>query len=131
MKYIVSILDENKSKIIGEIELFKKPTSIECTIENEKLQIQANDYFECLIKLREIFEKRGWLILCNGSRYDVYPSSMSRDMGKGIKAYQMKLGKKVRMEDLVNIFEEAKIDKIGTIEEQKAFYNKWLKSFGL
>jgi hypothetical protein len=131
MNYKINILNESRSIIIGEIKIFKNPISLECIIGSETFKTQANDYFECLIKLREIFEKRKWILLCNGSRYDVFPSGMARDMGKGLKAYKLEMGKPAKIEDLVNIFEEAEIEKIGTIEEQKEYYKKWVESFGL
>jgi hypothetical protein len=40
------------------------------------------------------------------------------------------MGQQGRLEDLVDIFGEAPAEKVGTVEEQKAFYWKWLDSLG-
>lgn len=93
-------------------------------------EVRASDYFDCLVQIRKNFEKENFRILCNGARYDVYPSQMSRQMGKGLKAYVMTLGKQALEEDLVNIFDPAEITKIGTVEQQKSYHNEWLKSLG-
>ena len=90
----------------------------------------ADDYFDCLLQIREIFEKTNMKILCNGARYDVYPSRMSRQMGKGIKAYAVTMGKQAMEDSLVDIFESADLVKIGTIQQQRDYYNDWLDSLG-
>lgn len=86
---------------------------------------EGRDIFDCLCQLRAFLEKKGWNILCNGARIDAYPSSMSRDMGGGMKLYHLKLGKRPQRSDLLRIFDNAEPDKIGTIEEQRAYYEKW------
>jgi hypothetical protein len=89
---------------------------------------EGRDVFDCLCQLRHFLERIGWNILCNGSRIDAYPSSMSRDMGGGMKLYHLKLGKRPQRSDLLRIFERAEPDQIGTIEEQRAYYEKWCAS---
>lgn len=89
---------------------------------------EASDYFNCLLKVRETLEKYNLKIVCNGARYDVYPSRMSRQMGKGIKAYVLTKGLQASEKDLVDIFEEENPAKTGTIEQQKNYYNNWLES---
>ena len=90
----------------------------------------GDDYFDCLLEIRESFEKTNMKILCNGARYDVYPSRMSRQMGKGIKAYVMIKGKQAMEDSLVDIFESADLVKIGTVQQQRDYYNAWLDSLG-
>lgn len=63
------------------------------------------------------------------SRVFVKPVNLVQ-MGKGLKAYVMTLGKQALEEDLVNIFDSAEITKIGTVEQQKSYHNEWLKSLG-
>lgn len=59
--------------------------------------------------------------------YDVYPSSMSLDMGHGVKAYKMVMGMSTRQ--VVDIFDPTDdIDAIVTLEEQKKFRNEWIRS---
>lgn len=95
------------------------------------ISVIDRDFFESLIQIRIILEKKGFYILCNGARKDVYPSGMTRDMFKGVTAYKIQLGVKVQVDDRVNIFDECSRDFIVTPQEQRDFYNHWLKSFGL
>lgn len=86
------------------------------------------DIFGCLCELRKFLEKEDWNILCNGARVDAYPSTMSRQMGGGQKLYLLKVGEQPKRNDLVNIFDRAAPDKIGTVDEQRGYYNKWVES---
>ena len=92
----------------------------------------GTDLFDCLTTLRaQHLEKRGWLLLCNGARIDVYPSRMSRQMSGGKKAYVMRLGEPARRSDIVDIFDPVEdLSRISTVVEQKKFYKKWLESLG-
>ena len=45
------------------------------------------DLFAAFLELREELEKAGHLLLCAGSRVDVWPSGMSRSMCGGVRAY--------------------------------------------
>src|ERR1700674_1542039 len=51
------------------------------------------DYFECLLRLRDQLEPLGYRFLVNGARRNAWPSGMARDMGAGVTAYLLKLGK--------------------------------------
>ncbi len=91
---------------------------------------KGEDLFDCLTELRlQNLEKRGSLILCNGARFDVYPSRMSRQMSGGRKAYIMRIGQPSRRTDLVDIFDPVEdFSSVATVAEQKDFYKKWLNS---
>lgn len=89
---------------------------------------ESSDYFDCLLKIRETLDRNGLKILCNGARYDVYPSRMSRQMSMGIKAYVLVKGRQASEKDLIGIFDEAEPARIGTIEQQRSYYNEWLES---
>lgn len=94
-------------------------------------QFSGIDVFECLCNLRRFLEEKGWRILCNGARFDAYPSGMSRDMSGGHKLYIRKIGQHPQRSDLVKIFDKAEPEKIGTIEEQLSYYKQWLESISL
>jgi hypothetical protein len=117
-----------------EITLFYSEISDECQISTiyltEKLLFCGIDYFEALIKMRLHFENKDLFLLCNGSRRDVYPSGMSRDMSQGLKAYIHKIGFPCLRDDLVDIFEAADLNQIGFVYEQKEFRNLWIESLG-
>lgn len=82
--------------------------------------------FYVLVDLRKELEKLGYLLICNGSRIDVYPSRIS---SVGSNAYVLELNKKTTLNDLVNIFETTdKIDLITTVDKQKLYYMNIMKS---
>jgi hypothetical protein len=92
-------------------------------------RIEALDLFEALVAVRRSFEERGYRLLCAGSRPDIFASSMSRDMGGGRKINIVTMGQQADLDTLVDIFDYAGPDLVGTVEEQYAFRRKWLDSF--
>ena len=94
----------------------------------EKQQFQASDFFNCLCELRLVLEKHGYLILCNGARVDCYPSGMAREMGRGLKVYQLKLGQIANRNDLFKTFDIAQFSQVGTVEEQRLYLQCWQKN---
>jgi len=116
--YNISLADTGDSSIIMTLD--------DGTMKN----FSDDDLFKSLKLIRAFFEKKGAKVLCNGSRVDVYPSGMSRGMGKGRKAYVLILGKQARINNLVDIFDYADASLIGTIEEQECFYKQWITSLG-
>lgn len=100
--------------------------NIKLSYKSDAINLYVEDEypFFALLKLRAELEKLNLILLCMGSRKDVYPSGMSAN---GLMAYKMVMGKPAR--ELVNIFEPTKdIENIGTVAEQKAYRDLWLKS---
>lgn len=87
-----------------------------------------NDLFGALSKLRLRLEQKGYLLLCNAARRDAYPSRMVREMGGGRKIYLLTPGLQTRRDDLVDVFGAASFDQVGTLEEQLAFHENWIRS---
>lgn len=85
------------------------------------------DYFECLLGLREELEPLGYRFLVNGARRNAWPSGMARDMGAGLSAYLLELGKHGSRPPSVRIFEPADEAEIALVDEQRAFYESWLR----
>jgi hypothetical protein len=85
------------------------------------------DYFECLLKLRDQLEPLGYRFLVNGARRNAWPSGMARDMGAGVTAYLLELGKHGERFPSVRIFEPADEVEIALVDEQRAFHDSWLK----
>ncbi len=92
------------------------------------LDFSGNDLFEAQIALRLALEKIEARLLCAGARPDVFPSGMSRDMGGGRKAYITRMGARSSRADLVDIFDCAAPETVGSVEEQRAFHEKWVES---
>jgi hypothetical protein len=83
------------------------------------------DAFEALVRLRRQLEPDGLIVAVQGARHDTYPSPMARDMGGGMLVYVQRLGVPGRPE-LVNTFDDAEPEQLGTVDEQKAFHSEWI-----
>jgi hypothetical protein len=94
----------------------------------EPVTREGPDLFECLMRIRERLEPEGYQLLCNGSRRDCWASGMSRDMSGGTRLYLLTLGRRAS-KDTVFIFDEAPPELVGTVKEQREFYERWLGSF--
>jgi hypothetical protein len=66
--------------------------------------------------------------MCNGSRRDAFPSPLAREMSGGQRVYVMKLGTAATMKDVLNTFDPAPIETIGSVDEQRNFYDEWKRS---
>jgi len=97
-------------------------------VDGHRRRAEASDLFECLVRIRSDLEGDGAKVLCNGARLDAYPSRMAREMGGGKKVYLMRMGEQARPEDLVNTFDEAPIEKIGSVVDQREYFVRWLQS---
>lgn len=86
------------------------------------------DLFECLDKIRQELEKDGHRVLCNGSRVDTYPSSMLRQMGGAKQVYRLTMGKPALNEDLLDLWGTAAYEQVGTVSEQRSYFQRWLNS---
>jgi hypothetical protein len=89
-------------------------------------EFASGDLFAALVALRQELEASGFCLLCQGARKDVYPSGMSRSMSGGRKAYILRIGSPSKASDLVNIFDDAEHDQIGTVHEQNAYHKLWI-----
>lgn len=103
--------------------------SLTLTDGTEKV-FSDDDLFKSLKLIRAYFETYGSKLLCNGARVDVYPSGMSRGMGRGRKAYVLVQGRQARRENLVDIFDYAEPNMVDTIGAQEAYYKNWVTSLG-
>ena len=88
----------------------------------------GRDIFDALINLRKSLESLDCQILCAGARPDVFPSGMSRSMSGGRKAYILRLGTSPISNDLIDIFDYAAPEFVGTVEQHITFYKRWKQS---
>lgn len=98
------------------------------TWESGTCSIESSADFYALCELREKLAEQGLAPCCYGAAENVYPSGMSISMGGGRKAYQLTIGKPARMEDLVDIFESELGLVPVSIEQQRAFFDRWLET---
>ena len=99
---------------------------LSCSYRGKMVEAAATDFFEALCKIRvQLWEER-LIPFCYGASLNVYPSGMGRDMGRGLKAYKMTMGKHTTTADLVDIFAEGSDVIPATIETQEEFWEDWL-----
>ena len=94
------------------------------------------DLFDALCDLRRQLESTGIRICVSGARTDAYPSGMSRDMGGGRMVYLLhrpgRLRRLLRLPawrpgKLVDLFSSAPCGLVGSVDEQRNYYEKWVR----
>jgi hypothetical protein len=100
------------------------------TVEGKQFAGVADDFFEALLRVRTELEPNGLLIGVRGASRDVWPSPMSRQMGGGLRAYRMVMGKQALSQDLVDIFEASPDVEPATVRDQMAYRDAWFNSLG-
>jgi hypothetical protein len=111
-------------------ELADGQCEVTVTTEGKQFAGVADDFFEALLRVRAQLEPNGLLLGVRGASLDVWPSSMARQMGGGLKAYRMVMGKQALSRDLVSIFEVSPDIRPATVIDQMANRDAWFKSLG-
>jgi hypothetical protein len=101
---------------------------LRCEYRDKAVETTAADFFQALCDIRSILAQDGLIPLCYGASLNVYPSGMARDMGQGLKAYKMAVGRHAKMEDLVDIFSEGADVVPASVAAQEQFWRDWLAS---
>ena len=106
------------------------PADGECHIavryRGRVIEEKASDFFEALCRVRLRLEAEKLIPFCYGASLNVFPSGMARDMGAGLKAYRLTIGKHAK--ELVGIFDEGADVIPATVARQKEYFDEWLKS---
>ncbi len=91
----VQITNKSSNSFIAQLKATDENEIVSIEITNDsklqKIETYGDNFYECLLKIRAELEKRGLFILCLGSSINVWPSGMSSQMSKGLKAYKRKL----------------------------------------
>jgi hypothetical protein len=102
--------------------------SCKLPVSGELITGQESDCFAALQAVRRKAENRNWMICCKGARRNVWPSAMSRQMGGGIKAYVLEMGRQGRVDSLIEIFDEDSPESYSTVADQEAYAHAWFES---
>ncbi len=94
----------------------------------DEREFSGRDLYDALRSLRLYLETEGISLLCAGSRKDATASGMSRSMSGGRKIYITKIGIPASSADLVDIFDFAPAETLGTVEEQETYRKEWFES---
>ncbi|MBX9410669.1 hypothetical protein K5E40_34185 [Pseudomonas baetica] len=112
-----------------EVELICDDTKVSITLnlENQSSQTYTDrDFYKCFGLLRK--SNPHIRFFCKGSKINVHPSSMSSQMSLGLKAYELVMGKKPSLEEVVFIFDYEEENLTNDPEEQRTFYLNWITS---
>jgi hypothetical protein len=104
-----------------------------CTIDFLSTQLgshifKGEDLYEAFCELKKFLEGKGHNILCNGSRNNAFPSTMSRQMGGGEDLYILSMGEPASPDSFVYIFDPIEPSQAATLEEREEYYRRWLES---
>jgi len=98
-----------------------------CTVRGETHHAEASDYFAAFQRIRQrALEPKGLIPFCYGASLKVWPSGMSRDMGRGLRAYKMEIGTPAT--ELVRIFDEGPDIVPASVAMQEEFSRDWIES---
>jgi hypothetical protein len=111
-----------------EINDVKNRCLLICRYRDKTISSDATDFFEALVSIRRQLQADGLAPYCYGASLNVFPSGMARDMGQGLKAYKLTLGKHAKSADLVDIFDEGIDVAPADVDAQEQFYRDWLGS---
>ncbi len=98
------------------------------TYRERTIEAEADDYFEAFCEIRRRLENEKLVPFCYGASLKVYPSGMARDMGAGLKAYKLEIGKHPHRQDLVDIFATGPDVIPASVQLQREFFEEWLAS---
>lgn len=125
----ITLMSENNAESIeADMTINDLGNCIEIVIANDIFNIEAIDEypFFALIKIRQQLESKGYFILVNGCRINVYPSGMQYST---FTAYELELGKPaIKTVDIFESFSNPKY--VATVKDQERFFYKWVGSIG-
>lgn len=125
---LICVVDEGRIESNLFLNEREEIYQIELKMNDSSFSAEGENYFDALINLRKKLELKNIKILCKGCSKFVYPSPMILNMGDAIQAYELVLGEQAHSKDIVNIFEPCRYDEYATIDEQYAYYEKWIES---
>jgi hypothetical protein len=118
---------EDDEQIAFVCEEVGRDCRITCVVRGETHFADAPDFFMALqIIRRRALEPMGLIPFCYGASLKVWPSGMSRDMGRGLKAYKMELGASAT--ELVGIFDAGPDIVPSKVQLQEEFWREWKDS---
>jgi hypothetical protein len=111
-----------------EINAVENRCLLTCRYRDKTISSEAADFFDALISIRRQLQRDGLMPYCYGASLNVFPSAMARDMGQGLRAYKLLVGKHATRADLVDIFDEGTDVVPADVDTQEQFYRDWLGS---
>lgn len=101
--------------------------SIEFKMQNGFCKTYSDtNFYKCFARTRE--DNTEIKFLCKGSKVNVHTSSMSAQMSRGLKAYELTLGKAASLSDVIHIFDYDEHNLTNDSAEQRAFFREWIET---
>ena len=119
---------EDDEQAVFEFDEDEDQCHLRCSYRGKSIEAEASDFFDALCRIREQLAGEGLIPFCYGASLNVYPSGMSRDMGGGLKAYKLQMGRLAAQADLVEIFAEGPDVIPATVELQEQHFEDWIAS---
>ena len=101
---------------------------VEITFGDHCISATHDDFWHALIQVRKELEAVGYLPALAGACENVSMSHMMADMGRGVRAYVIELGKQAHFNHTVDTFDQNLVGKLATVEAQAAFKERWIAS---
>ncbi len=95
---------------------------------DQTIDLMAPDFFEALRRIRDIMALSGIGPRCYGASLDVYYIDGAQQLGKGLFAHRLMMGRQPVVEDMVETFAIGADVCPATVVEQKKYYQQWLLS---
>jgi hypothetical protein len=111
-----------------ELDNLNNRCLLTCRYRDKTISTGAADFFDALASIRRNLQADGLIPYCYGASLNVFPSGMGRDMGQGLRAYKLTLGKHAEMANLVDIFDEGADVVPADVDAQEQFWKSWLET---
>lgn len=119
---------EDDEQAVFELVEVGDMCQLNCSYRGKVAQSQATDFFEALCQIRNQLGREGLIPFCYGASMNVYPSGMARQMGAGLKAYKIEMGRQAKMADLVEIFAAGPDVIPCSVDMQREHFDQWIAS---
>ena len=115
----------------GELELStEQPDQIRFTgLDLGTIQFRGEDLFDAFIQLRLELEKHRYQLLCAGCRPNVWSSGMWQGPSERRKGFVHAIGSVPSLTAMVDIFDHASAEEVGSVAQQEEFRAKWTQWF--
>ena len=101
---------------------------VEITFDDHCISATLSDFWHSLIQVRRELESLGYLPALAGACENVIMSHMMVNMGRGVRAYVIELGKHAHIDHMVDTFDQNLVGKLATVDAQAAFKDRWIAS---
>ena len=123
--YVIGGGAETDEQVTFELAEAGDLCQLTCSYRGKVLKSEGADYFEALCLIREQLAEDRLVPFCYGASINVHPLESAKSEYKGLVAYRLRRGHKVKAQDAVEIFAEGP-DVIPTpVDIQKHFLKDW------